>query len=68
MRLRFEQILRAFVFDAVYFMVLKDYTSLILILNTSVARCLLGYGAAQVRKKLPNVLEEMATSILSAEI
>lgn len=68
MRLRFDQVLRAFVFDMVYFMVLKDYTSLILILNTSVARCPLGYDAAQARKKLPNVLEELAASILSAEI
>jgi hypothetical protein len=68
MRLSFEQVLRAFVFDMVYFMVLKDYTSLILIQNTSVARFLLGYDATQTRKKLPHVLEELATSILSAEI
>jgi hypothetical protein len=55
MRLKFEQVFRAFVFDMVYFTVLKDYTSSILILNTSVARCPLGYDAAQARKKLPNV-------------
>jgi hypothetical protein len=35
-------------------MVVKD-TALLLILNTSVARGLPGYTAAQARKKLPNV-------------
>lgn len=44
-------------FDVVYFMVLKDYTSLVLILNTSVARGLLDYEASQAGKKLPNGLE-----------
>jgi hypothetical protein len=43
-----------FVLGAVYCMVLKDNT-LFFILNTSAARGLPGYTAAQARKKLPNV-------------